>query len=129
MSAPSSELAVLFADVSGSTRLYETLGDERALAAVAHCLEVAKSACAGYGGQVIKTIGDEVMVAFQAADDAAQAAADLQARITAEPLFGSQRLMMRIGFHFGPALASGSERVQRRSSSSPRGSPSVIAPT
>ena len=39
MSAPSSELAVLFADVSGSTRLYETLGDERALAAVAHCLD------------------------------------------------------------------------------------------
>ena len=109
MSAPSSELAVLFADVSGSTRLYETLGDERALAVVAHCLEVAKSACAGYGGQVIKTIGDEVMVAFPAADDAAQAAADLQARITAEPALGSQRLMMRIGFHFGPALASGGD--------------------
>ena len=109
MNAPSSELAVLFADVSGSTRLYETLGDERALEAVAHCLEVAKSACAGYGGQVIKTIGDEVMVAFAGADAAAQAAADLQARITAEPARESQRLMMRIGFHFGPALVSGGD--------------------
>ena len=109
MNAPSSELAVLFADVSGSTRLYETLGDERALEAVAHCLEVAKSACADYGGQVIKTIGDEVMVAFAGADAAAQAAANLQARMSAEPAWESQRLMMRIGFHFGPALASGGD--------------------
>ncbi len=30
-----SELAVLFADVSGSTRLYEALGDQRALATIA----------------------------------------------------------------------------------------------
>ncbi|MDQ2915810.1 MAG: FHA domain-containing protein [Pseudomonadota bacterium] len=34
MPTASCELAVLFADVSGSTRLYETLGDERALATV-----------------------------------------------------------------------------------------------
>ena len=105
MNTPSSELAVLFADVSGSTRLYETLGDERALAAVGHCLQLAKSACDGYGGRVIKTIGDEVMATFADADGAAHAAADLQARIAAEPAPGSQRLMMRIGFHFGPALA------------------------
>jgi len=105
MNAPSSELAVLFADVSGSTRLYETLGDERALAAVGRCLGLAKSACDGYGGRVIKTIGDEVMATFPGADGAALAAADLQARIAVEPALGSQRLMMRIGFHFGPALA------------------------
>jgi class 3 adenylate cyclase len=105
MNAQSSELAVLFADVSGSTRLYETLGDERALAAVGRCLGLAKSACDGYGGRVIKTIGDEVMVTFPGPDAAAQAAADLQARIAAEPAPGAQRLMMRIGFHFGPALA------------------------
>jgi adenylate cyclase len=104
MNAQSSDLAVLFADVSGSTRLYETLGDERALAAVGRCLGLARAACEGYGGRVIKTIGDEVMVAFTAADAAAQAAADLQARIAAEPAPGPHRLMMRIGFHFGPAL-------------------------
>ena len=105
MNAQSSELAVLFADVSGSTRLYETLGDERALAAVGRCLALARSACDGYGGRVIKTIGDELMATFSAADGAAQAAADLQARICAEPVLDSQRLRMRIGFHFGPALA------------------------
>ena len=105
MNAQSSELAVLFADVSGSTRLYETLGDERALAAVGRCLALARSACDGYGGRVIKTIGDELMATFSTADGAAQAAADLQARICAEPVLDSQRLRMRIGFHFGPALA------------------------
>jgi class 3 adenylate cyclase len=50
-------------------------------------------------------MGDEVMVTFAAADDAAQGAAELQARIAAEPPQGSQRLMMRVGFHHGVALA------------------------
>jgi adenylate cyclase len=106
MSAESSEMAVLFADVSGSTRLYEALGDERALATVGRCLGLIRDASAGYGGRVVKTIGDEAMVVFPAADNAAQAAADMQARITAEPALGSQRLAIRVGFHFGPALAA-----------------------
>ena len=104
MDPASSEVAVLFADVSGSTRLYESLGDQRALATIAHCLGLVKEACDGYAGRVIKTIGDEAMAVFPAADNAAQAAADMQARITAEPAIATQRLAIRVGFHFGPAL-------------------------
>ena len=33
-------LAVLFADVSGSTRLYEKLGDARALECIGLCLNI-----------------------------------------------------------------------------------------
>jgi adenylate cyclase len=99
-----SELAVLFADVSGSTRLYEALGDQRALATIAHCLDLVKAACEGHAGRVIKTIGDEVMAVFPAADNAAQAAAEMQARISGEPAIGAHRLAIRVGFHYGPAL-------------------------
>jgi class 3 adenylate cyclase len=95
---------VLFADVSGSTRLYESLGDERALAAIGRCLAVVRGACESHGGRVVKTIGDEVMSVFPTADDAAQAAADMQSLITAEPPIETQRLTLRVGFHFGPAL-------------------------
>jgi adenylate cyclase len=105
----SSELAVLFADVSGSTRLYETLGDERALATVGHCVALMREACDGNAGRVVKTIGDEVMAVFPLADEAAQAAAAMQTRIAAEPFNGSQRLAIRVGFHFGPALESGGD--------------------
>ena len=86
----SSELAVLFADVSGSTRLYETLGDERALATVGRCVELMREACDGHAGRVIKTIGDEVMAVFPLADEAAQAAAVMQARIGAEAVHAAR---------------------------------------
>ena len=106
MATASSDLAVLFADVSGSTRLYETLGDERALATVGHCLSLVREACEGNAGRVVKTIGDEVMAVFPLADNAAQAAAAMQARIFAQPQSGGQRLAIRVGFHFGPTLES-----------------------
>lgn len=108
-SAAPSELAVLFADVSGSTRLYESLGDERALATIERCLGLVTEACNGYAGRVIKTIGDEAMSVFPTADDAAQAAAEMQSRIAAEPAVESQRLTIRVGFHFGPAIATGGD--------------------
>jgi class 3 adenylate cyclase len=104
MDTASSDLAVLFADVSGSTRLYETLGDVRALATIERCLALVKAACDGNAGRVIKTIGDEAMAVFPTADNAAQAAAEMQARVTAEPAIAAERLTIRVGFHFGPAL-------------------------
>jgi class 3 adenylate cyclase len=110
MTTPSpADLAVLFADVSGSTRLYEELGDEEALSTIARCLTVVKEACDGYQGRLVKTIGDEAMVVFPAADHAAQAAAEIQARIAEEPAVGTQRLALRVGFHYGPALETGGD--------------------
>ena len=109
MPTSSADLAVLFADVSGSTRLYESLGDERALAAIGRCLAVVRGACESHAGRVIKTIGDEAMSVFPTADDAAQAAADMQQLTTAEPPIEAQRLTLRVGFHFGPALETGGD--------------------
>ena len=57
-------LAVLFADVSGSTSLYEKLGDARALECIGLCLNIMREVTAEHGGRVIKTIGDEVMCVF-----------------------------------------------------------------
>jgi adenylate cyclase len=99
-----SNLAVLFADISGSTRLYETVGDANALATIGRCLALVRLACEGYGGRVIKTIGDEVMAVFPTADQATEAAAEMQARISELPPVGRSRLAIRVGFHFGPAI-------------------------
>lgn len=109
MTSASSELAVLFADVSGSTRLYETLGDERAFATVGRCIALMREACDGHAGRVIKTIGDEVMAVFAHPDHAAQAAATMQARIAGEPAEEGQRLAISAGFHFGAALETGGD--------------------
>ena len=67
--------AVLFADVSGSTPLYEKLGDEAALAAINRCLDILRRRCLEHGGAVIKTIGDELMCTFPDAEAALQSAA------------------------------------------------------
>jgi adenylate cyclase len=97
-------MTVLFADVCGSTRLYETLGDAQALATIGRCVSVMSAACAGHGGRVVKTIGDEAMAVFASADSAANAAAEMQARIAAEPAAGGTRLAIRVGFHEGPTI-------------------------
>jgi len=49
---------VLFADVSGSTRLYEVLGDARAFAAINQCLSLLRRVTETFQGRVVKTIGD-----------------------------------------------------------------------
>jgi len=95
---------VLFADVSGSTRLYETAGDAAALEAISRCLEAARVATEACGGRVVKTMGDEVMAIFPGPDAAANAAAEIQARIEALPEIAGTKLGVRIGFHHGPVL-------------------------
>ncbi len=99
-----SDLTVLFADVCGSTRLYEALGDAEALATIGRCVTVISDVCAGHGGRVVKTIGDEAMAVFASADKAAQAAAEMQAKIAEQPPVGGTRLAIRVGFHLGPAI-------------------------
>ena len=101
--------AVLFADVSGSTRLYDTVGDTLAIAAVGECVEIFRSSTHATGGRVVKTIGDEVMSAFATADDAAEAALQIQQSVDAlDPVSGS-KLGVRIGFHYGPAVERGDD--------------------
>lgn len=97
-------LAVLFADVSGSTKLYEKLGDTEALHAVDRCIKRMERAIEGYRGRLVKTIGDEVMAAFETAEDAFQAAIEMQQRVTDLPPVSGVKLTIRVGFHFGPAI-------------------------
>ena len=44
------EVAILFADVVGSTRLYDEFGDTKASETVAHCLDVMKDATYQFSG-------------------------------------------------------------------------------
>ncbi len=103
------QTGILFADISGSTRLYEVLGDERAHAVVRETLEACSLAVCEQGGVVVKTIGDELMAAFPAPKAAFDAAIHVQRRVSdlpplAVPDGTMLRLAVRIGLHFGPAV-------------------------
>jgi class 3 adenylate cyclase len=102
-------LAVLFADVSGSTSLYERLGDRAALDAIESAIGVLRAATGEQDGRVVKTLGDEIMAVFASADAAARSAVCMQNRIAALPAFGGTRLGVRIGLHSGPVLEEGGD--------------------
>jgi adenylate cyclase len=95
---------VLFADVSGSTQLYETAGDEAAAKAIAQCMRTLREVTAAAGGEVVKEIGDEVMTTFPSPDAAANAATRMHLAVEALPLVGQTKLALRIGFHTGAVL-------------------------
>lgn len=104
------EVAVLFADVVGSTELYETLGDLQARDTITHCLEVMRNATQRHHGSVIKTIGDEVMSTFPTADDALDAARDMQMAITKGDIAPEGvALAIRVGCDFGPVVPEKSD--------------------
>jgi adenylate cyclase len=102
--AHEAQVAVLFADVSGSTQLYETLGDVRARGIVARCIAVMTEATRRHGGTLVKTIGDEVMTTFPDAAAAAEAACEMQEGITGAMVVEGRPLAIRVGFHFGPTV-------------------------
>jgi len=100
------EVAVLFADVVGSTRLYEVLGDHQARDMILACVEIMRDATQRNRGSVIKTIGDEILAVFPTADDAVNAAGEMQHDIGAHPglLVKGQHVAIRIGCHYGPVV-------------------------
>ena len=98
------ELTILFADVVGSTKLYDVLGDSKARDAVSYCVEVMTTATQQHNGTVIKTMGDEVMATFVSVDDAIDAAAQMQESISDELVVDDVPVSIRIGCHYGPAI-------------------------
>ena len=99
------EVAILFADVVGSTQLYDKFGDTKASETVAQCLDVMKDATHQFNGTVIKTIGDEVMSTFPTVEEAMGAAVMMQTRISADNKQDDRiAVSIRIGCHFGPVV-------------------------
>lgn len=95
---------MLFADIAGSTRLYEQLGDAAALAAIGRCLTLAEASAGGYGGRLIKTIGDEALLVFAQADHAVESAAEIQRKMAEAAPADNVRLGFRVGIHYGAAI-------------------------
>jgi adenylate cyclase len=94
--------AIIFADVSGSSRLYKAVGDTVARALIAEAVARMIRAVESHGGTLIKTIGDEVMARFPSAEQGVSAAIAMQLEAQ-EPIEG-QILPLRIGINYGAAI-------------------------
>lgn len=106
MFTQSKKLAILFADIVGSTRLYDSLGDERAREVVSVTLDLLADSVARYEGTVIKVIGDEIMCTFNDAVAATKAACDMQETMEEAIADGVTEVpvTIRVGYHFGPCI-------------------------
>jgi class 3 adenylate cyclase len=104
MESSTRQLAILFADVSGSTRLYESLGDAEALRTVGRCLDIIRGSSEEHAGRVVRTIGDGSLVVFPYAANAAYAAIDMQTRVARERTPRGDPLAIRVGMHFGSVV-------------------------
>ena len=76
--AMSLQTTVLFADLVGSTGVFEALGNALASQLVTQRTQRIASACVGSGGRVVKTLGDGLLAVFPHASDAIRAAVDMQ---------------------------------------------------
>ena len=95
-------IVVFFADVSGSTQMYERLGDAVAHDCIAQSLERIIHHATLNNGRLIETIGDEAMITFEDPVDATRAACGIQNQFAVEPVAGNHFVKVRIGFHHGP---------------------------
>ncbi|MDH5308019.1 MAG: adenylate/guanylate cyclase domain-containing protein [Myxococcales bacterium] len=104
MASAARKRAVLFADLVGSTRLYDKLGDREAYVIASGCLLGIRQTVERFGGIVIKTIGDEVMATFASADAACDCAAAIVSGMRCTALGSAKSLGVHVGFAFGPVI-------------------------
>lgn len=107
MAQATENLAVLFADISGSTALYDRLGDATASELVAMCMAALSRVAEQQGGTVIKTIGDEVMCTFPDPVRASCAAGDMHSavrKLFSEGKHPVREMHISVGVHYGPVL-------------------------
>jgi adenylate cyclase len=90
----------LFADIAGYSLVADQSGDEAAADLALHFLSRASSIAGAYGGQVVKSLGDAVMIHAEDAADSVRLALELMSdfgRVAALP-------PIHAGLHTGPAL-------------------------
>ncbi len=97
---PTGTVTLLFTDIEGSTRLWETQPDAmraalaRHDAILRHCIDERR-------GHVFKTVGDAFCAVFATAPDALTAALDAQRALAREPWPEGARIRARMAMHAG----------------------------
>jgi class 3 adenylate cyclase len=109
MSAVHQNAAILFADISGSTALYDKLGNELALQVVSRTLGILTREMAAQQGSLVKTIGDEIMCVFPDTTTAINAACAMQLAIEKQRPGGELPIYVRIGVHYGEVVHEGND--------------------
>ena len=95
---------VMFADVAGSTAMYENMGDDLARERISKALNALISITQRHAGQLVKTIGDEILVYFIDIDNAILAAKSIQESMEDDRSPETIGVSIRIGMQYGSTI-------------------------
>jgi class 3 adenylate cyclase len=95
---------VMFADVAGSTAMYENMGDDLARERISKALNMLISISRRHNGQLVKTIGDEILVYFTDIDMAVFAAKSIQEAMEDDRSPETVGVSIRIGMQYGSTI-------------------------
>ena len=95
---------VMFADVAGSTAMYENMGDDLARERISKALDALISISRRHSGNLVKTIGDEILVYFTDVDMAVYAARSIQETMEDDRSPETIGVSIRIGMQYGSAI-------------------------
>jgi adenylate cyclase len=98
--AASADQTLLFADLSGFTALTEAHGDAEAADLAAEFVADAEAAIAACDAELVKTIGDAVMIRCEDAAEAVRTGLRIAGRVEDRTAFPS----VRVGMHTGAAV-------------------------
>lgn len=95
---------VMFADVVGSSAMYENMGDNEARTRISKALNTMVSISRRHRGKLVKTLGDEIMVYFMDVDLAVLAAKTIQETMEDDRSPETVGISIRIGLQYGEAI-------------------------
>ncbi len=95
---------VLFADSGGGTRLVEKYGAQRARQIETRVLDILTAKTDAYGGAVVTTVGNEIMICFLDAEKAVRAACEMHRTLKDDRELIGLNIPVRIGLHHGQVL-------------------------
>ncbi len=100
------QVAIMFTDLQGSTKLYDDLGDATAYRLVREHFAFLSERVQRHNGCIVKTVGDAIMAAFYDPADAVRSALSIQDEVTS---FNRGRadggIVLKLGLHLGSCIA------------------------
>jgi predicted ATPase/class 3 adenylate cyclase/DNA-binding CsgD family transcriptional regulator/tetratricopeptide (TPR) repeat protein len=98
---PAGTATLLFADLEGSTRLLQQVGEESYKQILADYRQLLRTACAAFDGHEVDTQGDAFFLIFARATAAVSAAVAMQRSIAQHGWPEGRTIRVRIGLHTG----------------------------
>ena len=104
--------AILFTDLVGFTEFTDGVGDLEALGVLEAQREIVEGVLEDVSGaRVVKELGDGLMIWVPSATEGLRTAAEVMSLIEDERTAGDFPLAVRMGMHYGNALARGDDLV------------------